>query len=256
MLMKTPRASVVQKADRLNRARLLLRQGVSHSEVVKRLAQEFSLSPRQAYRYRKQAQRLKEPVSRGEETLAFTVKLPDDLIQRVRAYAATKHMLISDVVRRALLAQLPPSGTLAGYAGTAGPDKTSISLDLVENLAAIGCTLDDIAGFVGVSKRTLQRRAQEEPFCEALSRGHALGRVSLRRAQWNSAHAGNVQALIWLGKQLLGQRESGPLPAENTDEIPIQPLIIKMYPDEGRLDHEEDISSKGKSGGIPPCQRH
>jgi hypothetical protein len=247
MSMKMPRATVVQKAERLSRARFLLLQGVPGSDVAQRLAQEFSLSPRQAYRYVQQAHRLKEPVSRGEEKLAFTVKLPDSLIQRVRGYARTKHMLISDVVSRALLAQLPGGGTFAGYAGTPGPDKTALSFDLVENLSAIGCTLEEIGEVLGVTKRTLQRRKKDETFREALHRGRARGRVSLRRAQWRSAEAGNVKALIWLGKQMLGQRESGPR-VESDDQIPMPPLIIQTYSEnEGRPDNEEDGGSKEKS---------
>jgi|SRR5579863_4559476 len=81
MSLKMQRASVVQKAERLNRARLLLLEGVPDADVVGRLGKEFSLSQRQAYRYLKQAHQLKEPVSRGEEKLAFTVKLPKSLMR-------------------------------------------------------------------------------------------------------------------------------------------------------------------------------
>jgi|SRR4051794_5524818 hypothetical protein len=102
-----PRASESQKAERLNRARDLLRQFGQVSEAVERLSRDCSISPRQAYRYCEQAQRLKEPVPPQETKLAFTVKLPQSLIQRVRTYAAAKGLSISDVVSRALLALLP-----------------------------------------------------------------------------------------------------------------------------------------------------
>jgi hypothetical protein len=102
-----PRASDAQKAERLNRARSLLRQVDPRSAAVERLAQDCSISPRQAYRYLEQAQQLRGPVSPGEAKLAFTVKLPHSLIQRVRAYATTKRLSISEVVSRALLALLP-----------------------------------------------------------------------------------------------------------------------------------------------------
>ena len=101
------RASGSQRAERLNRARVLLRQFDQFSEAVERLAQDCSISPRQAYRYLEQAQRLKAPVPLHETKLAFTVKLPHSLIQRVRAYAAAKGLSISEVVSRALLARLP-----------------------------------------------------------------------------------------------------------------------------------------------------
>ena len=104
------RASEAQKAERLNRARVLLRELDQLPEAVERLAQDCSISPRQAYRYLQQAQRLKEPVPVSEPKLAFTVKLSHSLIQRVRLYASVKKISISEVVSRALLAFLPRGG--------------------------------------------------------------------------------------------------------------------------------------------------
>ena len=102
-----PRASGVQMAKRLNRARVLLRRFEQLPEAVERLAKDCSISPRQAYRYLQQAHRLKGPVAVPESKLAFTVKLPPGLIQRVRLYASVKQLSISEVVSRALLALLP-----------------------------------------------------------------------------------------------------------------------------------------------------
>jgi predicted HicB family RNase H-like nuclease len=102
-----PRASATQKAERLNRARELLLHVDQLPDAVEQLAQACSISPRQAYRYLEQAQRLKQPVPASEAKLAFTVKLPHSLIQRVRTFAAAKGLSISEVVSRALLALLP-----------------------------------------------------------------------------------------------------------------------------------------------------
>jgi predicted DNA-binding transcriptional regulator YafY len=101
------RASDAEKAERLNRARELLRRFEQLPDAVERLAHDCSISPRQAYRYLQQAQRLKEPVPVGESKLAFTVKLPRSLIQRVRLYASVRKLSISEVVSRALLALVP-----------------------------------------------------------------------------------------------------------------------------------------------------
>ena len=101
------RASDAQKAERLNHARDLLRRFEQLPEAVERLANDCSISPRQAYRYLQQAHRLKEPVAVIESKLAFTVKLPPNLIRRVRLYASVKRLSISEVVNRALLALLP-----------------------------------------------------------------------------------------------------------------------------------------------------
>ena len=102
-----PRASDTQKAERLNRARDLLRHVDQLSDAVEQLARNCSISPRQACRDLEQAQRLKRPVPPSEAKLAFTVKLPHSLVQRVRTFAAAKGLSISEVVSRALLALLP-----------------------------------------------------------------------------------------------------------------------------------------------------
>ena len=102
-----PRASENQKAERLNRARDLLGQVEQLSNAVEELARDCSISPRQAYRYLEQAQRLKQPVPPSEAKLAFTVKLPHSLVRRVRTFAAAQGLSISEVVSRALLALLP-----------------------------------------------------------------------------------------------------------------------------------------------------
>jgi predicted DNA-binding transcriptional regulator YafY len=102
-----PRASSTQKAERLNRARILLQQVDQLPDAVEQLAQDGSLSPRPAYRYLEQAQRLQAPLPLSEAKLAFTVKLPHSLVQRVRAFALAKGWSISEVVSRALLALLP-----------------------------------------------------------------------------------------------------------------------------------------------------
>ena len=102
-----PRASEIQKTERLNRARDLLLRVDQLSDAAEQLAQDCSISPRQAYRYLEQAQRLREPLPLSEAKLAFTVKLPHSLVQRVRTFAAAKGLSISEVVSRALLALLP-----------------------------------------------------------------------------------------------------------------------------------------------------
>ena len=102
-----PRASESEKAERLNRARDLLLHVNQLSVAVARLARDCSISPRQAYRYLEQAQRLKQPVPPSEAKRAFTVKLPHSLVQRVRTFAATRGLSISEVASRALLALLP-----------------------------------------------------------------------------------------------------------------------------------------------------
>jgi len=80
--------------------------------------------------------------------------------------------------------------------------KVDIDEDQVEEMAAIGCTVAEIAGIVGCSPRTVERRA-----AAPVARGRVRLNISLRRRQIEMAMSGNASLLIWLGKQLLGQRE-------------------------------------------------
>ena len=100
------RASNAKKVERLNHARELLGQFGELPDAVEQLAERYSISPRQAYRYLQRAQRLKQPVPASEAKLAFTVKLPASLIKHVRSYATRKGLSLSEVVSRALLALL------------------------------------------------------------------------------------------------------------------------------------------------------
>jgi predicted DNA-binding transcriptional regulator YafY len=97
------RAGDAQKAERLNRARGLLQQHKPRPDAVAELARSCSISPRQAYRYLEQAQRLKAPVCIENAKVAFTVKLSRSLVQRLRMYAASTGLTLSQIVSRALL---------------------------------------------------------------------------------------------------------------------------------------------------------
>ena len=104
------RASDAQKAERLNLARTLLREHEHLPEAAEPLARCSAISRRQAYRYLKQAQQLKAPVPVGDAKVAFTVKLSRSLVQRLRRYAASTGLTLSEMVSRALLAVLNRGG--------------------------------------------------------------------------------------------------------------------------------------------------
>jgi len=92
----------MQKAERLNLARDLLRHK-QPPEAVSELAQKFSISHRQAYRYLERAQKLKVPVPVGDPKIAFTVNLSRNLVGRLRTYASSTGLTLSDIVSRAVL---------------------------------------------------------------------------------------------------------------------------------------------------------
>lgn len=105
-----PRARDAQKAERLNRARTLLHKRAPLPEAAERLARGWAISKRQAYRYLEQAQQLKQPVPVGDAKVSFTVKLSRRLVERIRTYAASTGLTLSEIVSRALLAVLHRRG--------------------------------------------------------------------------------------------------------------------------------------------------
>ena len=98
------RASHAETAKRLNLARNLLRQSGSLAQAVHKLARSCAISPRQAYRYLHQAERLKAPVPVVIAKIPFTVKLPENLVKRLRRYVQRSRSTLSEVVSQAVIA--------------------------------------------------------------------------------------------------------------------------------------------------------
>jgi len=88
--------------------------------------------------------------------------------------------------------------------------KFKIDYDMVEKLAGIQCTQQEIASFLGCSVDTLQR---DETFCGIYKKGMESGKMSLRRTQFRLAEKNPTMA-IWLGKQYLNQRDRQEIVAE------------------------------------------
>jgi transposase-like protein len=96
------RSTKTEKALRLNAARGLLQRQIALPEAVRRLAREFDLSERQAYRYLQQASQLDRPVEVPEATVPVTLKLPPRTVERLRQYARSSGLTIGAIVTSAL----------------------------------------------------------------------------------------------------------------------------------------------------------
>src|SRR4051794_14556975 len=88
-----------------------------------------------------------------------------------------------------------------------GRPAKEIDWQVVEKLASIQCTDEEIAAVLGVHSDTIKRRKKIPEYAEILAAGRAKGRASLRRIQWKLAEGGNAAMAIFLGKNLLGQRD-------------------------------------------------
>jgi hypothetical protein len=97
------------------------------------------------------------------------------------------------------------NGPLPGEGGA--PSKI-IDAEVAKRAASIGCTHDEIAALLGISRTSLHNAYASDPALrDDIEQGRNQGRATLRRHQWQQAVAGNPTMLIWLGKQLLGQKD-------------------------------------------------
>jgi len=100
------RSTKAEKAQHLNAARGLLQRQVARPEAVRRLAREFDLSERQAYRYLEKASQLNQAVEIPEATVPVTLKLPPLTVELLRRYARNSGLTIGATVTAALNAFL------------------------------------------------------------------------------------------------------------------------------------------------------
>lgn len=100
----------------------------------------------------------------------------------------------------------------AATAQIMGRPQKEIDEEQVRALAMIQCTLEEMAFVLGCSVDTIERR-----FADIVEVGKGQGRMSLRRMQWASAKNGSVTMQIFLGKNLLGQREMAKIEHEMKD---------------------------------------
>lgn len=102
--------------------------------------------------------------------------------------------------------------------------KKQIDYETVKKLAGIMCTQEEIANYLELSVRTLQRN---EEFSRIYKMGIDNGKMSIRRAQFESAvKKGSVPMQIWLGKQYLGQRDN--VISEEEISVKVVELLSKI----------------------------
>ena len=105
-----------------------------------------------------------------------------------------------------------------------GRPKKDIDLDILGNLASIGCTQEEIGGVMGISARTLQRN-----YAEIIEVNKNKGKASLRKKMWQTALRGNPNMQIFLSKNVLGMKDR----VETQTTVEPLPLIIEADTTDG-----------------------
>ena len=112
----------------------------------------------------------------------------------------------------------------------------------VEKLAAMFCTDEEIAHFFDCCQNVIRRR-----FRIQLHRGRSVGKMSLKRKQYDQAMGGNTAMLIWLGKQYLGQRDK--MEQEIRDVTPGRKSVETMTDEELEAELKKHAAEAGVVGG-------
>ena len=134
----------------------------------------------------------------------------------------------------------------------AGRKPVQIDLVELEKLSSLHCTNAELADWFGVSVRTIELRLKRPEFAAAIQRGRAKGRISVRRAQMKMLESGNGTMGIWLGKQILSQRET--ITTEHVDAGG-GPIQILPKPDLSRLTDEELQQLRALLSKAQPAER-
>jgi len=100
------RSSNTDKTHRLNAAFHLLAQGYTLAEAAGALTQQFGLSRRQAYRYLQEAQQIDAPALVASPSIPITIKIPADVVKRLRTHAQASGMTLGEIVAQAIVSFL------------------------------------------------------------------------------------------------------------------------------------------------------
>jgi hypothetical protein len=76
------------------------------AEAAGALTQQFGLSRRQAYRYLQEAQQIDSPALVASPSIPITIKIPADVVKRLRTDAQASGMTIGEIVAQAIVSFL------------------------------------------------------------------------------------------------------------------------------------------------------
>jgi len=107
------------------------------------------------------------------------------------------------------------SGTVTKKGIVVGRNKKVVVPEEVEKLAKLWCTNQEIAEWFGIDTNTLKYN-----FSDLIAKGRSETKQALRRAQLKNALEGNTTMQIWLGKNILGQKDGTSLNEDMNKILP------------------------------------
>jgi len=126
-----------------------------------------------------------------------------------------------------------------------GRPKIRVSIRMLRSLANIHCTYEEMARILNIGVSTLERN-----YGNLVNEERAKGTMSLRRAQFKSAKKGSVTAQIWLGKQLLGQKDKVEHTGPGGSPLQIAPRLVVVFPESIASDRPA-AAEHGSTAGEP-----
>lgn len=114
----------------------------------------------------------------------------------------------------------------------AGRPQIYIDVEILKNLASIGCPDYEIASVMNISAKTLRRN-----YAEIVDQFREKGKASLRKKMWDKAvKKDNTHMQIWLSKNYLGMKDR-----TQTESI-VEPLPLII---DAKAEEIEDGKEKG-----------
>ena len=111
----------------------------------------------------------------------------------------------------------------------AGRPKIVVDIEILKNLASIGCPDYEIASVLNISAKTLKRN-----YADIIEQFKEKGKASLRKKMWDKAvKKDNTHMQIWLSKNYLGMKDR----TQTESIVEPLPLIIDAKAEE--IDGEE-----------------
>jgi hypothetical protein len=139
--------------------------------------------------------------------------------------------------------------------GEGGAPRKPIDLDIVRRAASIGCTNGEIGALLNMCERTFYYHLeQDEGLQSIVDQARETGRATLRRVQWQRAMAGDGTMLVWLGKNMLGQRDRHELSGADGAPLMIVTGVIRSLDDAGKAPITIDADAPDAEGTDPDAE--